>query len=162
MGGDLHIIIPQASRRPNLEPTVRIHFPPAENPQTIGSSAAEPIAPRSESSWRDLTTTLISAGSHLEDWFCLAGEVTVTLVKDAILAVHQGEFVAITGASGSAKSPLLYLLLCAASFDELVRLGKQQWRHGETESPAAGSGISPPSTAQASLTTYKLDTLGVY
>jgi ABC-type lipoprotein export system ATPase subunit len=57
---------------------------------------------------------LISAGSHLEDWFCLAGEVTVTLVKDAI-AVHQGEFVAITGASGSAKSLLLYLLLCAAS-----------------------------------------------
>jgi ABC-type lipoprotein export system ATPase subunit len=58
---------------------------------------------------------LISARSHLEDWFCLAGEVTVTLVKDTILAVHQGEFVAITGASGSAKSLLLYLLLCAAS-----------------------------------------------
>jgi ABC-type uncharacterized transport system fused permease/ATPase subunit len=93
---------------------VRIHLPPAENPQTIGSSAAEPIAPRSEGSWRDLTTTLISAGSHLEDWFCFAGEVTVTLVKDAILAVHQGEFVAITGASGSAKSPLLYLLNSSA------------------------------------------------
>ena len=86
----------------------------------------------------------------------------MTLVKDAILAVHQGEFVAITGASGSAKSLLLYLLLCAASFDELVRLGKQQWRHGESESPAAGSGISPPSTAQAALTTYNIDTLGVY
>ena len=83
---------------------VRIQSPPAENPQTIGSSAAEPIAPRSEGSWRELTTTLISAGSYLEDWFCFAGEVTVTLVKDAILAVHQGEFVAITGASGSAKS----------------------------------------------------------
>jgi len=40
----------------------------------------------------------------------LAGEVTVTLVEDATLAVHQGEFVAITGASGSGKSSLLYLL----------------------------------------------------
>src|SRR5262245_59088923 len=40
----------------------------------------------------------------------LAGEVTVTLVEDATLMVHQGEFVAITGASGSGKSSLLYLL----------------------------------------------------
>ena len=40
----------------------------------------------------------------------LAGEVTVTLVEDATLAVHRGEFVAITGASGSGKSSLLYLL----------------------------------------------------
>jgi lipoprotein-releasing system ATP-binding protein len=40
----------------------------------------------------------------------LAGEVTVTLVESASLAVHQGEFVAITGASGSGKSSLLYLL----------------------------------------------------
>ena len=60
---------------------VRIQSPPAENPQTIGSSAAEPIAPRNEGSWRDLTITLISAGSYLEDWFCFAGEVTVTLVR---------------------------------------------------------------------------------
>ena len=37
-GGDLHIIIPQASRRPNLEPTVRIHFPPAASLRTIGSA----------------------------------------------------------------------------------------------------------------------------
>jgi lipoprotein-releasing system ATP-binding protein len=34
----------------------------------------------------------------------LAGEVTVTLVEDATLTVHEGEFVAITGASGSGKS----------------------------------------------------------
>ena len=40
----------------------------------------------------------------------LAGEVIVTLVEDASLTVHQGEFVAITGASGSGKSSLLYLL----------------------------------------------------
>jgi lipoprotein-releasing system ATP-binding protein len=40
----------------------------------------------------------------------LAGEVTVTLVEEASLAVHGGEFVAITGASGSGKSSLLYLL----------------------------------------------------
>lgn len=40
----------------------------------------------------------------------LAGEVGVTLVADASLDVRGGEFVAITGASGSGKSSLLYLL----------------------------------------------------
>lgn len=40
----------------------------------------------------------------------LTGEVTTTLVNDANLAIGRGEFVAITGASGSGKSSLLYLL----------------------------------------------------
>lgn len=40
----------------------------------------------------------------------LEGDVTVTLVEDVTLSVDRGEFVAITGPSGSGKSSLLYLL----------------------------------------------------
>jgi lipoprotein-releasing system ATP-binding protein len=40
----------------------------------------------------------------------LPGPVPVTLVKDIDLAVAPGEFLAITGPSGSGKSSLLYLL----------------------------------------------------
>ena len=40
----------------------------------------------------------------------LPGEVPVTLVRDIDLRVTAGEFIAITGPSGSGKSSLLYLL----------------------------------------------------
>jgi lipoprotein-releasing system ATP-binding protein len=40
----------------------------------------------------------------------LPGDVVVSLVDDICLEIHAGEFLAITGPSGSGKSSLLYLL----------------------------------------------------
>ena len=53
-------------------------------------------------------TDAVIAAEHLTRR--LTGEVTTTLVNDANLTMERGEFVAITGASGSGKSSLLYLL----------------------------------------------------
>ena len=40
----------------------------------------------------------------------LPGVVPVTLVEDVDMSAHPGEFLVITGPSGSGKSSLLYLL----------------------------------------------------
>jgi lipoprotein-releasing system ATP-binding protein len=56
----------------------------------------------------------------------LAGEITTTLVEDANVAIGRGEFVAVTGASGSGKSSLLYLLgLLDRPTDGTIRLRGQ-------------------------------------
>jgi lipoprotein-releasing system ATP-binding protein len=54
----------------------------------------------------------------------LTGEVSITLVQDASLEVRRGEFVIISGPSGSGKSSLLYLLglLDAESADRVITI----------------------------------------
>lgn len=56
----------------------------------------------------------------------LAGAVPVTLVKNIDFAVQSGEFIAITGPSGSGKSSLMYLLglLDVPSEGDVILLGE--------------------------------------
>lgn len=65
----------------------------------------------------------------------LTGEVTVTLVDDVDLRVDRGQFMVITGPSGSGKSSLLYLLglLDKPSSGKLWFMGKDTAELGEKE-----------------------------
>ncbi len=68
----------------------------------------------------------------------LAGEVPVTLVEDINLGVHPGEFVAITGPSGSGKSSLMYLLgLLDVPTSGMIRVQGRDTTHIEEDDRAA-------------------------
>lgn len=71
----------------------------------------------------------------------LPGPVPVTLVRDIDLTVNRGEFVAVTGPSGSGKSSLLYLL---GLLD--VPTGGSVWLQGRDT-----AGLSPDSMADLRL-----------
>jgi len=64
----------------------------------------------------------------------LAGEVPVTLIAGVDLSVQAGEFLAITGPSGSGKSSLLYLLglLDIPTSGEVLIAGRETSRMSET------------------------------
>ena len=65
----------------------------------------------------------------------LPGIVPTTLVHDVDLAIHDNEFLAITGPSGSGKSSLLYLLglLDLPTEGEVVIRGKTTAHMDEEE-----------------------------
>jgi lipoprotein-releasing system ATP-binding protein len=63
----------------------------------------------------------------------LRGEIDTTLVRDIDLAINPGEFVAITGPSGSGKSSLMYLLglLDTPTSGDVLILGQSTARMDE-------------------------------
>src|SRR3954468_7927915 len=65
----------------------------------------------------------------------IEGTITHTLVNGIDMAVKKGEFVAITGPSGSGKSSLLYLLglLDAPSEGEVIICGQPTSKLSESE-----------------------------
>jgi lipoprotein-releasing system ATP-binding protein len=65
----------------------------------------------------------------------LAGQVPVTLIEDVTLMIGAGEFIAITGPSGSGKSSLLYLLglLDMPSAGEIMLRGRSTGSMTEAE-----------------------------
>nr|WP_256515587.1 ABC transporter ATP-binding protein [Alsobacter ponti] len=68
----------------------------------------------------------------------LPGVVPVTLVEDITLKVHPGEFVAITGPSGSGKSSLMYLLgLLDVPTSGAIEIGGVDTTHIDEDARAA-------------------------